>query len=361
MTDATAAEPTRLAPDLVHLARMAWFAGQYALTVRRAGPLVAPGETKPVLKGRTPGWRGLINSMLALSVDDQRQVDARLLPASTFKMGNRAELSDLIRRTREFLADSAEVDARRLNRTVRDLPPEIEGKNYPSYYLRNFHFQTDGYLSDRSAALYDWQVETLFTGTAALMRRQALVPIARAMQGRDPRRLILADIACGTGAFLSEVATAFPRLGQIGIDLSGPYLRAAQARLGQTKRRLWIEGQAESLPLADRSADFVSAVYLFHELPQAARIQVAAELARVLKPGGLLVIADALQTGDRPDFDGLLELFPVGFHEPFFDSWTKCDLTALLAPHGLIAIETRLAHLTKVMVFAHGIDQSGAL
>ena len=34
------------------------------------------------------------------------------------------------------------------------------------HYLQNFHFQTDGYLSEASAELYDYQVEVLFSGGA---------------------------------------------------------------------------------------------------------------------------------------------------------------------------------------------------
>ena len=44
----------------------------------------------------------------------------------------------------------------------------------------------------------------------------------------------------------------------------------------------------------------------------------SSEFARVLKPGGRLVLVDSLQHGDEPDYDGLLELFPQSFHEPYY-------------------------------------------
>lgn len=43
---------------------------------------------------------------------------------------------------------------------------------YPEYYLQNFHYQSDGWLSERSAYIYDYQVESLFIGMADAMRRQ---------------------------------------------------------------------------------------------------------------------------------------------------------------------------------------------
>lgn len=65
---------------------------------------------------------------------------------------------------------------RRARRQVRDLPQDVEPEAFPDYYLQNFHHQTDGYLSDHSAALYDLQVEILFNGAADPMRRRLLKP-----------------------------------------------------------------------------------------------------------------------------------------------------------------------------------------
>ena len=74
----------------------------------------------------------------------------------------------------------------------------------PDYYRQNFHFQSDGWLSDHSAALYDTQVEVLFTGAADAMRRRALAPIARWLQGRNQREVRGLDVGCGTGVLAEE-------------------------------------------------------------------------------------------------------------------------------------------------------------
>ena len=42
---------------------------------------------------------------------------------------------------------------RRKKQNNNDLPKTIDKENYPNYYLRNFHHQTDGYLSDFSASI----------------------------------------------------------------------------------------------------------------------------------------------------------------------------------------------------------------
>jgi SAM-dependent methyltransferase len=78
------------------------------------------------------------------------------------------------------------------------------------------------------------------------------------------------------------------------------------------------------------------------------RRDAAREIARVLKPGGVLVLADSIQTGDAADLDRMLEYFPVGFHEPYFGSYLKEDFTALFGEAGFDVEETELAFLTKV-------------
>ena len=64
--------------------------------------------------------------------------------------------------------------SRRRARDVQDLPDLADREIYPDYYLQNFHHQTDGYLSDHSAELYDLQVDILFNGAADAMRRRIL-------------------------------------------------------------------------------------------------------------------------------------------------------------------------------------------
>ena len=104
------------------------------------------------------------------------------------------------------------------------------------------------------------------------------------------------------------------------------------------------------MPLPDASQDIVTSIFLFHELPPEARRAVAAEFARVLKPGGILVFMDSLQMGDKPGWDGMLEAFPVRFHEPYFRHYAIDDLDALFNSVGLAPCETRSAFLSKLIV-----------
>jgi ubiquinone/menaquinone biosynthesis C-methylase UbiE len=101
----------------------------------------------------------------------------------------------------------------------------------------------------------------------------------------------------------------------------------------------------------DESQDAVTSIFLFHELPPKVRRTVFRECARVLKPGGRLILVDSLQRGDQPDYEGLLELFPQNYHEPYYKSYTSEDFRALATSCGLTHIRDVKAFVSKVMVF----------
>jgi ubiquinone/menaquinone biosynthesis C-methylase UbiE len=75
----------------------------------------------------------------------------------------------------------------------------------------------------------------------------------------------------------------------------------------------------------------VSCIYLFHELPPAVRRAAAAEMARVLKPGGLLILTDSIQLGDRPRLDGGLVAFEQ-FNEPYYRTYISESFGARALP-----------------------------
>jgi ubiquinone/menaquinone biosynthesis C-methylase UbiE len=254
------------------------------------------------------------------------------------------------REAADFLIDARRVEARRRRHgsvEVRD-DEAPAGGGYPAYYRQNFHFQTGGWFTNDSARRYDAQVEALFAGTAGPMRRRALALLAAAWLGHDHRGRILVDLACGAGSFLGDLARAFPRARLVGVDLSLPYLGEARRRHGA---QALVQAKAERLPFADASVDAVTCVYLFHELPPRFRPVVAAEIARVLKPGGVLAFADSVQPSDEPRLARLLEAFPAYFHEPYYADYCAANLTALFGAAGLIETRRDLAFLTKAVAY----------
>ena len=88
-------------------------------------------------------------------------------------------------------------------------------------------------------------------------------------------------------------------------------------------------GDAEALPVPDESQDAVTSIFLLHELPPKVRRVVFRECARVLRPGGRLVLVDSLQRGDQRTM-GAIGLFPQNYHEPYYVSYTNEDFARSL-------------------------------
>lgn len=330
-------------------ARVAWYMGQYLMARRISGPFDRPGE--PKFKPQAPeGDNGRIRAaFLDLFAKDRANIEAGLYPAPDDVKVQRA-LSTL-RNSARFFQDLPNVDARRLQRVGTEVRAEGKDGRYPTYYLQNFHYQSGGWLTEESAQLYDTQVEILFGGAADAMRRIALGSLARALKGRDQRKVKLLDLGCGNGRFLSQILSAFPRIPATGLDLSPAYCDEARARLAAWSQVEIVQGAAEQAPFEAESFDAATCIYLFHELPPRVRRDVAHEIARLVKRGGVLVLADSIQTGDAPDMDRMLEYFPIGFHEPYFSSYVNEDLAALFGEAGFDLEENETAFLTKVMRF----------
>lgn len=338
-----ASPATRVTYAAAQTARIAWFFGHYVATLRRMGPAVRPGEAPIVPSGPVPDRTKLTRSMSKLFVRDWQNIDNGLYFAPETE-----DLRWFIKGSRDYLADLVQVDERRTQRTNDDVP---DAPDLPRYYRQNFHYQTDGWLSRESAERYDFQVETLFTGAADAMRRLALPHIRQVAAQQDQRKLHLVDVACGTGKFAREIKRNFPRLPVTGIDLSEPYLDLAAENLRKFNKVNLINANVENMPLADDSVDITTSIYLFHELPPKIRPIIAADIARVLKPGGRLVFVDSIQHGDVPDWDGLLDYFPVQFHEPYYSTYVKEDLPALFSKAGLVPVSNEIAFLSKIAVF----------
>jgi len=337
----------RIAFAGLQTARVAFYGAHY-LAARVLARENLSRLARPKHKLPPPG--ALAKAITALFAQDWKNVEAGLYRAPLdFKREARNALASV-----RYLADVPNVVRRQREGGHSEVPGEVNGQGgaLPRYYRRNFHFQTDGYLSEGSAKLYDFQVEALFAGTAGAMRRRAYVPIANYLARTKTKNPKILDVAAGTGRFLSFVKSVRPEAKAIALDLSEPYLDRARRRAAKMKQEMeFLAAPVENIPLPNASVDIVSAVYLFHELPPRVRAAAAAEIARVLRPGGLFVFADSIQYGDVPEFDGLLDIFPDLLHEPYYASYAKTDLKQLFARAGLMAGHIDVAYLTKIMAF----------
>jgi ubiquinone/menaquinone biosynthesis C-methylase UbiE len=249
-----------------------------------------------------------------------------------------------------LLRDTPRVVRRKKAGAFRDIP-EVDKQRYPAYYRRTFHWQTDGYFSDHSAEVYELGVELLFRGTADVMRRQIIPPVTRSIRAAGgASRVRLLDVACGTGRTLHQLAVAHPALRLYGIDLSPAYVRLARRRLADVAEAALAVENAEALPFADGAFDVVTSVYLFHELPRNTRRAVAREMLRVVRPGGLGVLAASAQLAESAEIASALRAFPEEFHEPFYADYLEDDLADVLREVGFSVESSEPQFVAKVVV-----------
>ena len=144
-------------------------------------------------------------SMDALREEDWKDYEENIYPQKL--LFDEPWLRYLVQYPKVWL-DMPNTWERRKNQKVNDLPKTIDKDNYPNYYLRNFHHQTDGYLSDFSASIYDLQVDILFNGSANSMRRRILKPLKKNLYNFNDRKdssIKILDVATGSGRTLKQL------------------------------------------------------------------------------------------------------------------------------------------------------------
>jgi len=136
-------------------------------------------------------------------------------------------------------------------------------------------------LFDGLPARYDRLAELLSFGQNGQWRAEMVGHVV-------PADGVILDVASGTAGVALQLA-ARSRARVVGVDLTEQMLRQGRRRVtaaGRADRITLVTGRAERLPLPDASVDALTFTYLLRYVrdPQA----TLAELARVLKPGGIM-------------------------------------------------------------------------
>src|SRR6266516_3912472 len=144
--------------------------------------------------------------------------------------------------------------------------------------------------------LMGWFIDTFVFRGQWRGLRQRTANLAQLQPGEQ-----VLDVGCGTGTLAIEVAHRVGRAGRMaGVDPGAQQI--ARARAKAAKRDIPVEfqvGVIEQLPFPNQTFDVVFSTLMMHHLPKSLKRQGLAEIARVLKPGGRLVIADFTRKQDR--------------------------------------------------------------
>jgi ubiquinone/menaquinone biosynthesis C-methylase UbiE len=131
--------------------------------------------------------------------------------------------------------------------------------------------------------------ETVARGDGFQFLRDRIVELAEPSSSD-----VVVDIGSGTGLLTLALAGRVARVWAVDSAAAmNDYLRVKAASAELTNVNL-VTASAVSLPLVDEVADVVVSNYCFHELREPDKRRALAEVARVLKPGGRVVISDMM-------------------------------------------------------------------
>jgi ubiquinone/menaquinone biosynthesis C-methylase UbiE len=133
---------------------------------------------------------------------------------------------------------------------------------------------------ESAAGQWDKLREHLFGGASYL----------QALPGLLDDAWVVGDLGCGTGQVAAALAPFVSRV--LAVDRSGEMLQAARRRLRGAHNVVVRRGDLEALPIGNAELDAATLLLVLHHLPDPAA--VLSEAARVLRPGGRLLIADML-------------------------------------------------------------------
>ncbi|MGB0452747.1 MAG: class I SAM-dependent methyltransferase [Bacteriovoracaceae bacterium] len=253
---------------------------------------------------------------------------------------------DLLKHLKSFsliLKDYPSVIWRRYkNKTTLD-----DSSDYPQYFNRSFHFQTDGYTSEHSARLYEHQVEILFGGMANVMRRAMIEPLQKHLKMENP---LVLEIAAGTGIGSRILSKVYPKAHITATDISEEYIQYSKEKFSDYKNIEFLAQDATSLTYECEIFDLTFQIFLLHELPEKERKLAIEEQVRVTKKDGLVVIIESLQTHDAPEWKEILEDFPRKYHEPFYRNYIANPIEPILEELGVEIISHKKVLFSKVIL-----------
>ena len=206
---------------------------------------------------------------------------------------------------------------------------------------------TSGYYRDefgRLASFYDFGVRNAFRWIGGEIGfRCGIVETADVRPGQH-----VLDVACGTGTLLALLAACTGPDGRaVGIDMSEQMLETGRQKVKMSQVE-FIQGNAEALPFEDESFDRATASLAIHEMNRQGRANALAEMRRVLKPGGLAVLADMRRPDTIPtklgmrfvrlfETDTLTDMWSHGLYREVMEAGFE-GVTRHIAGHGFFEV-----------------------
>jgi ubiquinone/menaquinone biosynthesis C-methylase UbiE len=183
---------------------------------------------------------------------------------------------------------------------------------------------------------------------------RAMIARIRSRFGDRPIRVL--DVGCGTGQFGERILQALPNAQVFGVDLVAEMLRGGAQRWASHPNTLCpVQGDSEHLPFASGTFDVVTCANSFHHYPDQPR--AVAEMHRVLRPGGRLMLIDGYR--DAPYgwfiFDVCVETVEGNVHH-----CSRSRLRDLFSAAGFVETEQTVHRGFAPFLFSEGVARTAS-
>jgi ubiquinone/menaquinone biosynthesis C-methylase UbiE len=159
--------------------------------------------------------------------------------------------------------------------------------------------RTERYFDSIPSRLQAWNYDEFVLSRDVLTDLDVLDRLVQPA-GKD-----VVDVGCGSGALVRALAGRGARV--TGVEISEEQLAPALAFDDGGPSARYVVGRAQRLPLEDGSVDAAVFMRTLHHVPPAELFDALREARRVLRPGGLLYVAEPLAQGDYFELTRLVE------------------------------------------------------
>ena len=210
----------------------------------------------------------------------------------------------------------------------------------------NHHDDNHAHQSPIWVRYYDWITNIITFGKIAKMH-QGTLSLVDLAKGDS-----VLDIGCGTGKLILAAEQIIGHEGTaVGLDVEKGMIAQAKQHARQSGSHAQFEvASIDQIPYPDNSFDVVTSTLVYHHLTEAQKEAGFAELYRVLKPNGRLLIADL-----NPNQRSLATSLP-GHNQLEREDHVRTEVVTQMKNNGFINIEAG-EHPLKTLSYAIGVKK----
>ena len=213
----------------------------------------------------------------------------------------------------------------------------------PDHTRYEIHTQPGGYVGNPFAGhIYHYSTNNFYEGRNVLNYQDELhTRLAEQMPvPEDGNILRILDMGCGIGQLAVGLKERFPKAEVWGIDIGAPMIRYGHMRAVEMDVEVhFAQRLAEATQFPDNHFDIVGSYILHHEVPEVISKEIAKEVHRILRPGGVFLPVD-FYTGTARGRQGAYALYSQWKdhrwnEEVWREEYRKMDFAKALRDAGL--------------------------